>query len=148
MNPSSTFPPDKIEAIRQTAEKLLRDRYNNNQSALARDLDIRPTNIHRFVVKKKGGVSSRTAARIEALVQSKPPKTPPVAVVNPRQKQQPSDELDKVLAFFDDRWPIEVQQLARMLVEHRGIKLDKTAWIEKLDAIESCVDDLVKNITK
>lgn len=143
--------PETVEVYRSLTVSLLQTKFDNNQSALARALGVHATNMTRFLKHKKGGVSERTAKKLCELagvpypLKQHQPRAPRQQTAT-TEKVDP--ELERVLDFFDDRWPSEVQQLARMLVEHRRVRLDKTAWIEKLDSIESCIDDIVKDITK
>jgi hypothetical protein len=139
--PSATHTEEDVEKYRDLAEKLLRERYEGNQAAFARDLSIGAANIHRFVIKRSGGISSRTAERLVALAASKTPSVVPASVRRPHD-----DELEKTIDFFEGRWPGYVVETARLLAKNCGLQKDRNAWIEALEMIEACLDELVNKL--
>lgn len=142
---SATHPEDVTEQYRTLAAKLLKERYSGNQAAFARDLSIGAANINRFVIRRQGGISSKTAERLLELSKAPHSSPPPSSRVHVPSAPQ-MNELEKTLDFFQDRWPEDIATIARLLATSRGIDKDRNAWMEALDTIESCIDDIVTKL--
>lgn len=126
---------DEVEVVRAQAAVLLKERYNGNQSAFARDIGIQSTNIRRFVINKKGGVSSQTAKKIQALLSQ---GTAPVLVPKRAKKVvvESTSPLESVLSLMEGRWPPVVVEIARLIDKHIAPKRTGQEWFTELDEIQ------------
>lgn len=155
--------PDVNERVRTIAEYLFVRRYNRNQSALAKEIDVGQSNIRRYVVLKLGSISNVNANKLCKLAGVKfPPSeedvkhfkaeldqsttTPSIPPPPPRRK---STTLEQILTLLGDDFTEPAKMFARGMVAHGVRDIPPKEWIHdilpKLDEIALEYLDKYKN---